>query len=55
MPEDVNQLPHPGVVFIRMSKPVHELVSSAVWRKDGDDKDIVSLVEVLKEMTEELR
>ena len=53
LPEDVNQLPHPGVVFIHMSKPIHELVSSAVWRRDGDDEDIVSLVQVLKEMTGE--
>jgi len=48
LPLDVNQLPHHGVVFIKMRKPTHTLVSSAVWRKDGVTKALLELVDLLK-------
>ena len=52
LPADVNQLPHPGVVFIKMRKPKMELVSSAVWRKNGEGvDDVMGLVRLLKEAT----
>ena len=51
LPEDVNQLPHPGVVFVQMRNPQMELVSSAVWRKSGDNADVEDLVETLREVT----
>ncbi len=43
-PEEVSQLPHPGVVFVKLKKPVPSVVSAAVTRK-GDRN--VALTEML--------
>ena len=48
MPEDVHQLPHPGVVFIKMRKPKVRLTSAAMWRKDVETEELLELVELLK-------
>ena len=48
LPTDVNQLPHPGVVFVEMRSPKLELVSSALWREDREDDDLLELIELLK-------
>lgn len=48
LPLDVNLLPHPGVVFIKMRKPRLTLVSSAVWKRDGETKELLELIALLK-------
>ena len=48
LPRDVDQLPHPGVVFVTMSEPVLELVSSAVWRRDKETPELLELVGLLR-------
>ena len=48
LPADVHQLPHPGVVFVKMRKPKMELVSSAVWSGERETPEVVELVELLK-------
>jgi len=48
LPADADQLPHPGVVFVRMSNPRIYLTSSAVWRKSDPDADVLELVGYLK-------
>jgi len=47
-PADLNQLPHSGVVFIRMTKPKLPLQFSAAWRKRGDVSAVEALVELLE-------
>jgi hypothetical protein len=47
LPEDVNQLPHPGVVFIKLRKPKMSLTSSAVWREEGELKELLELIALL--------
>ncbi|MGI9240952.1 MAG: LysR substrate-binding domain-containing protein [Verrucomicrobiales bacterium] len=49
LPQDVHQLPHPGVVFIRMRRPSVQLVSSAVWRSDAESDELLELIGLLKE------
>jgi LysR family transcriptional regulator, benzoate and cis,cis-muconate-responsive activator of ben and cat genes len=51
LPLDVNQLPHPGVVFVKMRTPKLMLVSSAVWRRDGGTKDLLELIAILKSVS----
>ena len=48
LPEDVHQLPHPGVVFVKMRKPRLNLTSSAVWRQDQESTDLLELIALLK-------
>ncbi len=48
LPEDVNRLPHHGVVFVRMRSPRVILTSSAVWRNDEGEPAVPELVEVLR-------
>lgn len=47
LPDEVSLLPHPGVVFVKMRRPTLTLSSSAVW-KNGDDRDLAELVDLLK-------
>lgn len=47
-PADLEQLPHGGVVFIKMKKPKHTLLFSAAWRREGDSSAIEKFVEVLQ-------
>ena len=48
LPADVDRMPHPGVVFVKMNKPRVYLTSSAVWRKDKMEEDIKELVRYLQ-------
>ena len=48
LPADVAQLPHAGVVFVKMSKPEMTLVSSAVWRHDRESVELLELIGLLK-------
>lgn len=48
LPADVSQLPHPGVVFVKMHKPRLSLTSSAVWRKDRESAELLELIALLK-------
>jgi DNA-binding transcriptional LysR family regulator len=48
LPADVDRLPHPGVVFVRMRHPRVYLTSSAAWRKEDTDPEVEKLVEHLK-------
>jgi LysR family transcriptional regulator, benzoate and cis,cis-muconate-responsive activator of ben and cat genes len=48
LPADVSQLPHLGVVFVKMRSPRLNLTSSAVWRKDRESAELLELVELLK-------
>ncbi len=49
-PADLNQLPHSGVIFIKMKKPKLTLQFSAAWRKTGNAAAIKALVDLLKEV-----
>lgn len=49
LPADVDRLPHPGVVFVKMRKPRIHLTSSAAWRKEDADPEIETLVQYLEE------
>ena len=49
LPQDVHQLPHPGVVFIKMRRPSVQLVSAAVWRKETESSELLELIALLKE------
>ena len=51
LPEDVANMPHPGVVFVKMKSPRIYLESSAVWRKHDAEPEVTELVEVLKSVT----
>jgi DNA-binding transcriptional LysR family regulator len=48
LPADVEPLPHPGVVFVKMRKPKLTLVSSAVWRAERESPELLALVEALR-------
>ncbi len=48
LPADVHQLPHPGVVFVEMSHPKMELVSSALWSEGRESAELLELVDLLK-------
>lgn len=47
-PADLKQLPHSGVVFLKMTKPKLPLQFSAAWRKNGDVSAVEALVELLE-------
>ena len=49
LPADVDRLPHPGVVFVKMRKPRINLTSSAAWRKEDAGSEIEELVRYLEE------
>jgi LysR family transcriptional regulator, benzoate and cis,cis-muconate-responsive activator of ben and cat genes len=49
LPADVDHLPHPGVVFVKMRSPRVQLTASAAWRKHDPDPEVVKLVALLKE------
>lgn len=51
LPLDVNLLPHAGVVFVKMRKPTLTLVSSAVWKRDGESRELLELIELMKSST----
>ncbi len=48
LPANVDQLPHPGVVFVPMSRPRLELVFSVAWNRAGETKALLQLVDLLK-------
>jgi DNA-binding transcriptional LysR family regulator len=49
LPADVDQLPHPGVVFVAMRKPKLQLVSAAVWNPERATPELLELVAMLGE------
>lgn len=49
LPADVDRLPHPGVVFVRMRKPRIYLTSAAVWKKEDSAPGVELLVDCLRE------
>ncbi len=49
LPQDVHQLPHPGVVFVKMGRPSVQLVSAAVWRSEAESEELLDLIGLLKE------
>lgn len=52
LPLDVNLLPHTGVVFVKMRKPTLTLVSSAVWKREGETKELLELIKLIKDSTD---
>jgi len=48
LPEDVDQLPHPGVAFVKMRKPKLQLESSAVWNRAAESQELLDLITALK-------
>jgi DNA-binding transcriptional LysR family regulator len=48
LPADVHQLPHPGVVFVKMRRPKMELVSSALWSAERETEELLELVSLLE-------
>ena len=48
LPADVHQLPHPGVVFVKMRKPKVQLTSAAVWDGDSESEELLALIALLK-------
>jgi LysR family transcriptional regulator, benzoate and cis,cis-muconate-responsive activator of ben and cat genes len=55
LPADVDRLPHPGVVFVKMRKPKIYLTSSAAWRKDSAETAVTELVGYLKDAAKHRR
>jgi DNA-binding transcriptional LysR family regulator len=51
LPEDVANMPHPGVVFVKMKSPRIYLESSAAWKKHNPEPEVIELVEMLKSVT----
>lgn len=51
LPEDVDTMPHPGVVFVKMKSPRIYLESSAVWKRHNSEPEVAELVEVLKSVS----
>lgn len=47
-PADLVQLPHSGVVFLKLRKPKLTMLFSAAWRKTGDQSGVEALVELMK-------
>ncbi len=47
-PADLIQLPHSGVVFIKLKKPKLTLPFSAAWRKTGDLSVVEAFITTLK-------
>ncbi|NOY00394.1 MAG: hypothetical protein GXP30_11760 [Verrucomicrobia bacterium] len=49
VPADLEQLPHARMVFVKLKRPKFTLVSSAVWKKDGEAEGLLELVALLRE------
>jgi len=49
LPADTNQLPHPGVVFVKMKRPRLYLTSSAAWSNEAPNDQVSLLVKHLEE------
>ncbi len=47
MPSDISLLPHPRVVFVKLSRPKMTLNFSAVWREQNESEDILKLLDLL--------
>lgn len=47
IPSDVAQLPHSRVIFIKLRNPRITVVSSAVWRKENETKELMTLIKLL--------
>ena len=49
-PADLAQLPHSGVVFVKMRKPKLTLFFSAAWRKSEKSAAVEALIEMMKKV-----
>lgn len=49
-PADMDQLPHSGVVFVKMRKPKLTLLFSAAWRESEGSEAVNALVEMMKKV-----
>lgn len=49
LPMDVAQLPHPNVVFIKLRTPRIYMFQSAVWNRETEAPELLTLIEWLKE------
>ncbi len=49
IPEDLNQLPHQNVVFVKLRRPTHTLTFSGVWNKKSQSKEIPNMLSLLKQ------
>ena len=47
-PADLNQLPHSGVVFVKMKNPQLTLLFSAAWRKNEQSEFVQALIGMMK-------
>jgi DNA-binding transcriptional LysR family regulator len=47
-PADLSQLPHSGVVFVKMKKPQLTLLFSAAWRKSEKSEVVEALIAIMK-------
>lgn len=50
-PADLDQLPHHGVVFLKMRKPRMSLLFSGAWRKSAPNSAVETLVRFLQDAT----
>lgn len=50
MPEQVAGLPHPGVLFLPLSPPVHR-ESTIAWRADNPSKPLMDYIQIVKDLT----
>ncbi|MEX0326121.1 MAG: LysR family transcriptional regulator [Puniceicoccaceae bacterium] len=48
-PADLGNLPHPGVVFLKLKKPQRAMLFSAAWRKTGDLTGVKALVDLIQQ------
>lgn len=47
-PADLDNLPHPGVAFLKLRKPRRAMRFSAAWRKTGDLAGVEALVRMIR-------
>ncbi len=47
-PADLNQLPHSGVVFLKMRKPKLTMLFSAAWRKSEESEVVEALIKMMQ-------
>jgi LysR family transcriptional regulator, benzoate and cis,cis-muconate-responsive activator of ben and cat genes len=50
-PEDVSQLPHSGVVFVNLKRPVPSVISAAATRKNDRNPALAGLLKLCREST----
>ena len=46
-PADLDQFPHVGVVFVKLTRPRLTLLSSAVWKEQRETPELLSFVDIM--------